>query len=156
LRYIKWILFSIFISIVLVSLSGFPARLDVYGSSMTDDWPMYGHDLNHTAYSTSEAPNGNTTLWIYTIPRAQAFYGFSPPAVAYGRVYATGDSHIYCFNATSGEKLFDILLTNWSLGAPTIDNGKIYVSSNRYVVGNRSGNFYNNGIYCLNAVSNRL
>ena len=29
------------------------------------NWPMYRHDLNHTGYSTSNAPNNNDTSWIY-------------------------------------------------------------------------------------------
>ena len=47
------------------------------------DWPMFRHDLQHTGYSTSPAPNTNQTLWNYTTGNFVA----SSPAVADGKVY---------------------------------------------------------------------
>ena len=38
----------------------------VFADLIFGAWPMFHHDLTHTGYSTSTAPNTNQTLWNYT------------------------------------------------------------------------------------------
>jgi hypothetical protein len=66
----------------------------VAANAVVDLWPMFRHDLNHTGYSTSTAPNTNHTIWTYTTG------GFvsSSPAVADDRVYVgSDDGKVYAF-----------------------------------------------------------
>jgi len=64
------------------------------GGSTVDWWPMFRHDLRHTGYSTSEAPNTNQTLWSYTT----GSYVHSSPAVADGKVFVGSvDAKVYAF-----------------------------------------------------------
>ena len=64
-----------------------------------DWWPMFHHDLTHTGYSTSTAPNTNQILWNYTTGGSLA----SSPAVAGGVVYVgSKDGKVYAFGSSSG------------------------------------------------------
>jgi len=48
-----------------------------------DWWPMYRHDVTHSGFSTTTAPEDNQVLWSY-----QTNYVISSsPAVSHGRVY---------------------------------------------------------------------
>jgi outer membrane protein assembly factor BamB len=69
----------------------------VAADGAVDWWPMRGHDLNHTGYSTSTAPNTNNTLWNYTT----GSYVESSPAVADGKVFVgSWDQKVYAFAAS--------------------------------------------------------
>ena len=48
-----------------------------------DWWPMFRHDIIHTGYSTSSAPNTNNVLWSYTTDDVVC----SSPSVVDGKVY---------------------------------------------------------------------
>jgi outer membrane protein assembly factor BamB/subtilisin family serine protease len=105
-------------------------------SSAHDDWTMFRHELQHTGYSTSTAPNTNNTLWSYTTGDAV----YSPLAVADGKVYVGSDDHkIYCLNATNGAHIWSYTTGSWVESSPAVADGKVYV-------GSCDGN-----VYCLNA-----
>jgi len=46
-----------------------------------DWWPMFRHDLNHTGYSTSNAPDTNILLWNYKVGESV----WSSPAISHQR-----------------------------------------------------------------------
>lgn len=144
MRFLKRIVDIILISVLLISLSGLLTGLRVYASSTSDDWPMYGHDSSHTGYSTSTAPNGNTTLWTYT-----THDWFSSPSVAYGRLYVFSEGHVYCFNATTGEKIWDSTNVPNLTSPPTIAEGKIYSGTTRQFT--TPPYLYDTNVYCLDA-----
>jgi len=74
-----------------------------------DWWPMRGHDLNHTGYSTSTAPNTNKTIWIYTTGEVVC----SSPAVADGKVYVgSANAKVYAFASASTVGTSSIWLTD--------------------------------------------
>jgi len=79
---------------------------DVIVTEAVDWWSMFRHDLRHTGYSTSTAPNTNKTLWSYTT----GGFVVSSPAVVDGKVYVgSGDDYVYCFGSPL---IHDIAVTN--------------------------------------------
>ena len=63
-----------------------------------DWWPMFRHDLQHTAYTTSTGPNMRSILWSY-----KAGCNESSPAVVDGQVYiGSDDGRVYCLDAKNG------------------------------------------------------
>ena len=105
-------------------------------TSSTDSWPMFRHDLNHTGYSTSNAPTTNHTLWTYTIGDEV----HSSPTVVDGKVYVGSHDHnVYCFDAFTGAKLWNYTAGFWVHSSPAVADGKVYVGSSDY------------NVYCLNA-----
>jgi parallel beta-helix repeat protein len=100
-------------------------------------WPMFRHDLIHTGYTESPAPNTNRTLWKYT---AGGYVSLSSPAVVDGRVYVGSDDHnVYCLNAYTGERVWSYTTGNWVLSSPAVVDGRVYIGSRDYRV------------YCLDA-----
>jgi outer membrane protein assembly factor BamB len=117
--------------------SGLEALSGSGESGSVDWWPMYHHDLNHTGYSTSKAPETNRTRWKYA---ASAFY--SSPAVFDGKVYVgSNDNNLYCLNATSGAHIWHYTTGDWIWSSPAVADGRVYVGSR------------DNNLYCLNATS---
>jgi outer membrane protein assembly factor BamB len=110
-------------------------------SSTTDWWPMFHHDLQHTGYSTSTAPNTNNILWNVSI----GGYGIeSSPAVVDGKVYiarASNPGKVYCLDALNGTCIWNYTVQG-SIGSssPAVADEKVYVGS-----GYR--------LYCLNALT---
>jgi len=116
--------------------------------SGVDWWPMFRHDLNHTGYSTSTAPNTNNTIWKYT-----TYSDHSSPAVSGGKVYVGSYSSnppfdypkVYCLNATTGAHIWNYTTRSGSYGVyscPAVADGGVYV-----------GSFDDGKVYCLNATT---
>jgi len=104
-----------------------------------DWWPTFHHDLSHTGYSTSTAPDTNNTLWNYTTGKVV----FSSPAVADGKVYV-GVSYINkfcCLDAITGELIWSFVTGSGVDSSPAVADGKVYVGS------------YDGYLYCLNATN---
>jgi len=103
-----------------------------------DWWPMRGHDLNHTGYSTSTAPNTNKTIWNYTT----GSYVYSSPAVADGKVYVGScDNKVYCLDALTGEHIWNYTTGQYVDSSPAVADGKVFVGS------------FDGKVYCLNALT---
>jgi outer membrane protein assembly factor BamB len=97
---------------------------------------MFHHDLNHTGYSTSTAPNTNNTVWSYTTGGNV----YSSPAVDGGMVYVGSYDHmIYCLNASTGTQIWNYTTRDQVFSSPAVDGGMVYVGSRDHM------------IYCLNA-----
>jgi len=83
----------LFICVLPLAFKAQPVAADA-----VDWWPMRGHDLNHTGYSTSTAPNTNNTIWNYTIWSVTGAQVYSSPAVVDGNVYVGSfDFKVYAF-----------------------------------------------------------
>jgi len=106
--------------------------------SGVDWWPMFRHDLSHTGYSTSTAPNTNNTIWSY--PTGGRV--ISSPAVAQGKVYVGSyDRKVYCLNATTGAHIWNYTTGASVESSPAVADDKVYVGS------------FDQKVYCLNATS---
>ena len=108
----------------------------VVASVEVDWWPMFHHDLSHSGYSTSTAPNTNNTIWNYTTDDSV----FSSPAVVDGKIYF-GSDKVYCLDALTGAHIWNYTTSNSVLSSPAVADGKVYVGS------------WDNKVYCLDALT---
>lgn|GEM_PF-2870943 len=140
-RQIRIYLLTIGLVVLLTSISFyFEHRSGAYAASPEDpdSWPMYGHDPQHTGYSTSSAPNTGEVKWIYNTTSEIV----TSPAVANGRVIvAASNGDVIAINSTTGELLWTYVTgprqnSMWS--SPTINSGRVFIGSR------------NNNVYCLN------
>jgi outer membrane protein assembly factor BamB len=121
---------------------------DFVAQSGVDWWPMFRHDLNHTGYSTSTAPNTNNTIWSYRT----GFTVRSSPAVADGKVYVGSSdysgsySKVCCLNATTGAHIWNYTTGFIVYSSPAVSDGKVYVGSCDTV-------YFDSKVYCLNATT---
>jgi len=114
----------------------------VAGEPGVNDWTMFRHDLTHSGYSTSAAPNANQTQWSSTVGDG---IDYSSPAVAEGRVYVGSlDDKVYCFNASTGAFIWSYTTGDNVRSSPAVADGKVYVGSE------------DNNVYCLNATTGGL
>jgi hypothetical protein len=82
----------------------------------------------HTGYSTSTAPNTNHTVWIYSLGGGVLD---ASPVVVDGKVFiGTGDSKVYCLNATTGAHIWNYTTGSSVRSSPAVADGKVYVGSN--------------------------
>ena len=127
---------SLMLSLLLLSIfAPLPALLDDNISSLSGGfgaqssvnwWPMFHHDLSHTGYSTSKAPNRNATLWSYTT----GGYVDSSPAVVDGRVYiGSGDKKVYALNASTGALIWNYTTGSGVMSSPAVADGRVYIGS---------------------------
>jgi outer membrane protein assembly factor BamB len=127
--------------VLLTSISFyFENRLGAYADSPEDpdNWPMFRHDLQHTGYSSSTAPDKAEVKWFYNTTMEVD----SSPAVANGRlIVGVSNGQILALNSTTGQKLWSYDTgagSNSIWGSPAIDSDKVYL-------GTRDHN-----LYCLN------
>jgi outer membrane protein assembly factor BamB len=103
------------------------------------DWPMFRHDLQHSGYSESPAPNTNQTLWTYTTGGMGVF---SSPAVADGKVYVGADDNkVHCVDASTGTFIWYYTTGDGVVSAPAVVDGKVYVGS------------VDDNVYCFDALT---
>jgi outer membrane protein assembly factor BamB len=108
--------------------------LRVYGAQSAVDpvdwWPMFHHDLTHTGYSTSTAPNTNQTLWNHTTSSVE-----SSPAISDGIVFVGSDDYkVYALNASTGALKWNYTTGGSVYSSPAVANGIVYVGSLDYKV----------------------
>jgi parallel beta-helix repeat protein len=109
--------------------------------STTYSWPMFHHDLTHTGYSDSPAPNTEQIRWSYTTGDSV----WSSPAVADGKVYVgSNDKNVYCLDALTGARIWNYITGDWVYSSPAVADGRVYVGS------------YDNNVYCLDASTGTL
>ena len=131
------LLFSV---LLLSALAGvqFVGKVSAAG---TDDWPMFRHDLQHSGYSTSTAPNTNQILWSYTIDSVVS----SCPAVVDGKVYVGfWNAQMRCLSAETGALIWNYTTGASVISSPAVAGGKVYVGT------------YDKNLYCLNAETGAL
>ncbi len=97
-----------------------------WGTTPNYDWPMFHHDLSHSGYSASTAPNTNHIIWNYTTGGEI----WSSPAIAGGKVYVgSNDYNVYCLNATTGTKIWNYTTGDAITASPAVVGGKVYIGS---------------------------
>jgi len=75
-------------------------------SETNDDWPMRGHGLARTGYSTSSGPETNNVLWQRDIDG----FGFDSPIVSDGKIYIGTygtQRSLLCYDSSNGEKIWE-------------------------------------------------
>lgn len=108
----------------------------IFNMSTIEWWPMFRHDLAHSGYSTSPAPETSTLLWEYTTENSL----FSSPSVVNDKVYIGSlDTKVYCLNADTGVKIWEYITGNAVLSSPAFYYNKIYIGSG------------DTKVYCLDA-----
>ena len=93
---------KILVGLVIIGLVGGFLNFNI-NANQNDDWPMFGHDPQHTGYSNCKMPEELELLWEYkTAGRVS-----SSPAVVEGKVFVgSGDSYLYCLDANTGELIW--------------------------------------------------
>jgi len=122
-----------------------PVRFDelvAWSDALTEgpyDWPMFRHDLTHSGYSESPAPNTNQTLWTYTTGGMGVF---SSPAVVDGKVYVGADDNkVHCVDAATGAFIWSYTTGDGVVSVPAVVDGKVYVGS------------VDDNVYCFDALT---
>jgi parallel beta-helix repeat protein len=104
-------------------------------------WPMFHHDLSHTGYTESPAPNTNQTQWSFATGGSVC----SSPAVADGRVYVgSDDGKVYCLDAETGASKWSFATGGSVCSSPAVADGRVYVGST------------DRKVYCLAASTGEL
>ena len=126
-----------------------------------DDWTMFHHDLQHSANSSSAAPETNSTLFAYQTGNSVS----SSPAIANGLLYiGSDDGNIYALNAASGTLVWNYQ-TYYPVGSsPAVSQGLVYAGSTNgkvYALNATTGGFvwsYQTGsyVYSSPAVANGI
>jgi len=94
-------------------------------SGMHDWWPMFRHDLRHTGYSTSTAPNTNNTLWTRIVPNT-----CNSPIVVDSRVFVEDFSgNLHALNESTGAVLWSRKIGPQGSEAPAYADGIVFVGS---------------------------
>jgi len=115
---------------------------DSFNLSITDWWQMFRHDLSHSGYSSSSAPNTNFVLWNFTADSSV----HSSPAIVDGKVYfGSMDLKVYCLNAINGTIIWDYTIGHPVSSSPAVHENMVYIGSNDAPGLNGSN------LYCLNA-----
>jgi outer membrane protein assembly factor BamB len=119
--YLPFFIIAFFLSASLLFSSS-----HVYASETIDDWPMLGHHLNHSGYSTSATPSTNNTQWSYSTGGSVD----SSPAVVAGLVYVgSADDNVYCLNASTGFLLWSYTTGSSVVSCPAVSGGLVYIGS---------------------------
>jgi len=89
-------------------------------------WPMFQHDLNHSGYSTSDAPETNNVKWTFNTNGE----GSTPPTVFDNKVYVGIEFNLYCLDADNGNEIWSLdLITR---GTPAVVNDRLYISGSDF------------------------
>ena len=96
--------------------------------ALAQDWPMFHHDLAHTGYTASNAPDTNNILWKF---QTGAFV-WSSPAVVGSKVYVGSNNGIlYCLDKLTGTVIWSYPTDGSIQSSPAVSDGKVYfLSSN--------------------------
>ena len=109
-----------------------------------DDWSMFHHDLAHTGFTSSVAPNTNNTFWNSTAGAGSCPFDsliMPSPTIVDGKVYvgAHWENKLYCFDALDGTELWNFTAGSYVFSTPAVTNGRVYFGS------------FDRKIYCLDA-----
>ena len=92
-----------------------------------DDWPMFGHDPEHSFTNDCEMGDEYELLWKYETGGAV----LSSPTVVDGMVYVGSWDHcLYCLDAYDGSLEWEYETGDWVSSSPAIVNSRVYFVSN--------------------------
>jgi outer membrane protein assembly factor BamB len=118
------------------------------GSPVAVDGFVYFGSSDGNAYCLNAADGAkiwNYTTWYNNNGPSHGYHwgnGVSSPAVADGRVYVgSGDFDVFCLDASSGEKIWNISTSAEVYAPPTVAGGCVFAGS------------YDGNVYCLDASS---
>ena len=96
---------------------------------VVDNWPMYRHDPAHTGYSTSNAPDTNSTLWEFQT--STGWNVITSPAIVDDKVFFSTEHgrELYCLDVKTGDKLWEAQYSSYVKSALTVTDEKIYFST---------------------------
>lgn len=177
----KAIMFTVLLVLFLVSVFHFGVSSGAGDShsgsgsfgakTLTDWWSMFHHDLSHTGFSPSTAPETNHTAWtsrpggsfewsstaivddvvyvgtsdgrVYSLNATTGGIVESSPAVVDGIVYVGSyDCRVYALNASTGKQMWNYTADGDVISSPSVTYGEVFVGSWAGIYGN---------IYALNA-----
>src|SRR5271157_6592075 len=105
---------------------------------ISDEWPMFRGQLNHTGVATTTPVQMTGPMWSYTTGSCVE----SSLAVRCGRVFVGSmDNKVYCLNATTGAIVWSYPTGDWVRSSPAVAGGLVYVGS------------WDGILYCLNATT---
>jgi len=96
----------------------------------TDPWTMYRHDIIHSGYTTSTAPNSNRTIWS-SAPGSTLYN----PVVVNGMVIVNDYYNIYALDETTGIKIWGPInhAGGYVYSPLTVVGDRIYVGVSGYL-----------------------
>ncbi len=109
--------------------------MEIDGWNKPNWWPMFRHNLRHTGYSFSDAPDTNNTIWIYDTGHLVR----SSPAIVDDKVYIGSDTFL-CINSTNGDEIWNFTTNDYVFSSPAIADGLVYFGC------------YDGTIYCLDSI----
>jgi outer membrane protein assembly factor BamB len=119
-----------------------PRNSGVSGVQMLMNWwSMFHHDLSHTGFSPSTAPETNHTSWT---SRPGGGFEWSSAAIVDDVVYVgSSDGYVYSLNASTGTVIWNASTGGIVESSPGVVDGSVYVGS------------YDSRVYALNASTGR-
>lgn len=136
------IIISMLLFITVVSVAGLSKSTErevkTVTTMSTDWWSQFHHDVAHTGFSTSVAPNTNNFAWSFATGNSVT----SSPAVVDGKLYVgSNNGKIYCLDAIIGNQIWNFTISSmFTQCSPVVADGKVYIGS------------YDK-FYCLNAIT---
>ena len=107
------------------------------------NWAMFRHDIARSGSSSSTAPSTNNILWCYRSTTPWEHFD-SSPAVADGKVYISGGSDVFCWDAVTGALIWKRRAEFGLFSEPVVADGKVYTGSGSGLV------------FCLDALTGEI
>jgi outer membrane protein assembly factor BamB len=113
---------------------------------VSEAWPMYRHDWNHTGNSASSAPIKNITSWNLTMwSDLSTDWIYPSPAVVGNVVYmCSANGTVYAIDATTGSEIWNSTPGGHIHSSPAVAGDMVFIGSD------------DNEVYALNASDGTL
>jgi len=106
-------------------------------------WPQLHHDAGNSGHGQSTVPDCPTVLWEIASPGGYHY----APSIFDGKVYVASETELFCYDAVTGEELWNFAPTYAYVGGNlAVSGGAVYIGA-----GSQAGNLA--GIYCLDGES---
>ena len=94
------------------------------GTAVAADWPMFGHDPQHTGVAGESLEPPLEVLWKFGTGDE-----VGPPAVSGGTVYiGSRDEYVYALDADTGTEKWKFETGGWTASSPAVSGDTIYIS----------------------------
>ena len=122
-----YVVIGMLLCAAVISVAGTKNTFDsnIENNRSDTDWPMFGHDPQHTRVADSTAPP-NKLLWSYNTTDKIS----SSPAIVDNKVYIGSYSDkIYCLDAITGSEIWNYTTGGDVYSSPAVANDIVYVGS---------------------------